>query len=127
MGSPDYVEDNTFQNGTSYEAKKPVKITAMADVRSASGFVGGHSNQSMKPSDNDAASYFLPLKQDNTKIKQDQRKSRGKPPSTSHGSRATLPVKVADMNSMVQIRKKQPTKTYREKQAYKAEKQRQIY
>ncbi len=67
MGTPDYVEENNnFQNGTSFEAKKPVKITAMADTRSASGFVGGRSNQSMKPSDNDAASY-LPLKKENVR------------------------------------------------------------
>lgn len=66
MGTPDYVEDNNFQNGTSHEAKKPVKITAMAEARSTSGFVGGRSNQSMKPSDNDTASY-LPLKQENVR------------------------------------------------------------
>lgn len=126
IGTPEYVEESAFQNGTSLQAKKPVKITTMTDARSASGFVGGRSNQSMKPSDNDAASY-LPTKQEITRQKLDQRKQKGKPPSTSQGSRATLPVKVADMNSMVQIRKKQPTKTFREKQAYKAEKQRQIY
>lgn len=38
-----------------------------------------------------------------------------------------MPVKVADLNSMVVIRKKAPPRTYKEKLLHKAEKQRQQY
>ena len=38
-----------------------------------------------------------------------------------------MPVKVADLNSMVIIRKKAPPRTYKERLAHKAEKQRQAY
>ena len=41
--------------------------------------------------------------------------------------RAPMPVKVADLNSMVIIRKKAPPRTYKERLAHKAEKQRLLY
>jgi len=43
------------------------------------------------------------------------------------GKRQPMAVKVADLNTMVQIRKKPPPKTYKDKLAHKAEKQRQAF
>ena len=56
MESPDYVQEQ--DRATALEAKKPIKFTNMSDARSASGNVGIGSQQSIKPSDNDAASYL---------------------------------------------------------------------
>jgi hypothetical protein len=38
-----------------------------------------------------------------------------------------MQVKVTDLNSMVQIRKRAPAKTFKEKLAHNQEKQRQMY
>lgn len=38
-----------------------------------------------------------------------------------------MPIKVADLNSMVQIRKRAPARTFKEKQYARAEKERQAY
>ena len=42
--------------------------------------------------------------------------------TSQQGNREPMAVKVADLNSMVQIRKKAPAKTFKEKMAYRQEK-----
>lgn len=98
------------------ETKKPIKI-ASEHRNEAFNLINTKSAISIRPSENDNFQNEAPNIKEKDKITR-------KRIATSQGNREPMPVKVTDLNSMVQIRKRAPARTFKEKIAHRSEKQR---